>query len=152
MQSFFTSAAFRLLIADFSSILRDLLAHAAGDVADTELATDFAWVSERHTILFHAGKLLSQDQLSAFLRFSVNSELLREDTRTDVLPGSGPMSIQGREVLSELRNVIQVTLQIGIEGSSNGGDEFVDPILFLLLLLLSCTLRGAGLLKHGQAI
>ena len=115
MQSFFTSAAFRLLIADFSSILRDLLTHAAGDVADTELATDFAWVSERHTILFHAGKLLSQDQLSASLRFSVNSELLREDTGADVLPGSGPMNIQGRKVLSELTNVIQATLQFGME-------------------------------------
>ena len=37
VQSFFTSAPFRLFIADFSSILRDLLAHAAGDVADTAI-------------------------------------------------------------------------------------------------------------------
>jgi uncharacterized protein Yka (UPF0111/DUF47 family) len=37
VQSFFTSAAFRLFIADFSSILRDLLAHAAGDVAEAAI-------------------------------------------------------------------------------------------------------------------
>ena len=63
----------------------------------------------------NAGKLLSQDQLSACLRYTLNSELLREDTGTDVLPGNGPMSIQGRKVLSELRNVIQATLQFGME-------------------------------------
>ena len=54
IQLFFASAGSRLFIAKFFSILRHLLAHAAGDIADTELATDFAWVSERHTILFHA--------------------------------------------------------------------------------------------------
>ena len=37
IQSFFTSAAFRLFIADVFSILRDLLAHAAGGVADTTI-------------------------------------------------------------------------------------------------------------------
>jgi hypothetical protein len=37
VQSFFTSAAFRLFIADFFSILRDLLTHAAGDVADAAI-------------------------------------------------------------------------------------------------------------------
>ena len=63
----------------------------------------------------NSGKLLSQDQLSACLRYTLNSELLREDTGTDVLPGNGPMSIQGRKVLSELRNVIQATLQFGME-------------------------------------
>lgn len=64
---------------------------------------------------FNAGKLPSQDQLSVFLRFILNSELLREDTGTDVLPGNGPMSKQGRKALSELRNVIQATLQFGME-------------------------------------
>ena len=63
----------------------------------------------------NAGKLLLHDQLSALLRFSVKSELLREDTGADGLPGSGPMNIQGRKVLSELRNVIRATLQFGME-------------------------------------
>ena len=67
-----------------------------------------------------AGRLPSQDQLSVFLRFILNSELLREGTRTDVLSGNGPMSKQGRKVLSELRNIFQATLQFGMEKNGMG--------------------------------
>lgn len=77
------------------------------------------------SLLLYAGKLLSQDQLSAFLKFILNSQLLRKETGTDVLPES----VRGRKVLSELRNeVTKATLQFRMK------KEFLIPMQSLWLI------------------
>ena len=72
-------------------VLRQASPSAKYTTAVTTTRTE--WGQQTPSLALNAGKLLSQDQLSAFLR----------------------LSIQGREVLSELRNVIQATLQFDME-------------------------------------
>ena len=62
-----------------------------------------------------ANKLPSQDQLNAFLRLFLRTDMLD----VDKVAGHGPVSDHVKKVVLDVREVIEATVQIGME--KNGG-------------------------------
>jgi hypothetical protein len=69
----------------------------------------------------NTGKLPSQTQLSKFLQNLLSSQLLKQD-HGNKTSGHGPLSKEGRKVLSDVRNLVQAMLQFGLE--KNGINSF----------------------------
>lgn len=64
----------------------------------------------------HAGKLPTQDQLARFLKYLLDSELLKEDDK--VLHGKSPLTKQSRKVVRDANGLVQALLQFGLEKNS----------------------------------
>lgn len=60
------------------------------------------------------GKYPSQDQINNALRIILNSDILKT-TNTSI---DGPLSKQGQQVLSDIRNLLQHLVALGIEKNS----------------------------------
>ncbi|KDR72634.1 hypothetical protein GALMADRAFT_270594 [Galerina marginata CBS 339.88] len=77
----------------------------------------------------NTGKLPSQDQTSHFLRLLLKSELLNDDNGRAV-SGTGPTSEQGRQVIADLRRLVQVALRFGMEKNA---DNTLQELYFQLV-------------------
>ncbi|KAF9564543.1 hypothetical protein CPC08DRAFT_705282 [Agrocybe pediades] len=80
----------------------------------------------------NAGKLPTQEQTTHLLQVLLGSELLKEDNSTNVVPGNGPTSRQGRKVLKDVRGLIQAMLQFGMEKNA---DDKLQELYFQFLSL-----------------